>query len=265
MKAFHKFVAYRIRPVELALLVKKVSCIRRYNYQFKEHVFFIDPVSDFGVRIVNDEHYEQETTHAILAVLEEGDVFVDLGANEGFFSVLASKKVGERGRVISIEPQERLWSVLMKNYFNNNCMNCTLAPYAISNREGETEINLYPSINTGASSIKSTHNSFLKGITRQKQTIKQVTLDHLFESYALQEVKLLKIDIEGFELFALMSGREILKQGKVKNILIETHPEILKSLGQSQEEVFDLLTGMGYQRSPYNSDLFSLAENSRQQ
>ena len=59
-------------------------------------------------------------------------------------------------------------------------------------------------------------------------------------------VKLMKVDIEGYELFALKGGENLLKENRIKNIIVEMHPIQLEKLGQSIGEIENLLTQYGY-------------------
>jgi hypothetical protein len=73
----------RIRPVELAELVKKLCPIRRVEVRAGEFTLWVDPASNFASRVVSRDGYEPTTARLVRENLREGDVFVDLGANEG--------------------------------------------------------------------------------------------------------------------------------------------------------------------------------------
>jgi hypothetical protein len=118
-----EFIGQKARPIEAALLMKGVFRIHREYFKSGEFIFYADPVSNFGLRILRDGYYEPEMTNSILSLLDEGDQFIDLGGNEGYFSVLAARKVGPTGRVLCIEPQQRLWEAIVKNLSINNCGN----------------------------------------------------------------------------------------------------------------------------------------------
>ena len=239
----YKLLSAKVRPIELAAFLKKVLLIKRRHVNVNDHQWYLDPVSNFGYRLLSDKYYEPEMTEQILGLLNEGDSFIDLGANEGYFSILASKKVGKKGKVFCIEPQERLWEVILKNINKNNCYNIVLIPFAVSDKISEISISLSPSINTGSS-------SFVKESRRQLWKTQQLfatTLDDLFLMNDAHAVKLIKIDIEGFEFFALKGGVKILEKKIIKNILIEFHPEQLKTLGQSADEIKAFLKKYGYQ------------------
>jgi len=237
----HQFVGNKIRPIELAVFVKKILAIKRQNYTIDGFHWNLDPVSNFGLRLLKDGCYEADTQRLILDNLKEGDVFIDLGANEGYFSILASKKVGKNGNVYCIEPQDRLWNVILTNVNKNNCHNVNLIPYAISDESKELPITLSPSINTGSSTIvKQRRRKFWK-----VQLLRSTTLDNLFFE-KLSCIHLMKVDIEGFELFALKGGERLLKSGIIKKMIIEIHPQQLSDLGQSAAQVKDYLNNLGY-------------------
>jgi FkbM family methyltransferase len=186
-------------------------------------------------------------TGQLLEILEPGDTFIDLGANEGWFSILASKKVGNEGKVLCIEPQQRLWEIISMNISLNNCFNIQLYPMAVGEKsEEEIQMTLSPTLNTGSSSlVKNQRSSFWK-----QQTVKSVSLDNLVKSAGLtRRIKLVKIDIEGFEFFALKGAKNLLQNRQIGNFLIELHPAQLESLGQSVEQIHSYLSNFGFQES----------------
>ena len=69
-------------------------------------------------------------------IIKRGDTVLDLGAGIGDFSVCASKRVGKKGRVISVEPNKEDFEFLKKNLKNNRCDNVTALNYGVSNKEG---------------------------------------------------------------------------------------------------------------------------------
>ncbi len=241
-KTIYKLLATKVRPIEFAALLKRILLIKRRYFNINNNYWFLDPVSNFGFRLLNENHYEPEMTETILGLLNEGDSFIDLGANEGYFSILASKKTGANGKVYCIEPQQRLWEVILKNINKNNCYNINLIPFAISDRVEEIAISLSPSINTGSS-------SFVKESRRrlwETQELFSTTLDDLFLEHDAHSIKLIKIDIEGYEFFALKGAVKLLQKKVIKNILIEFHPAQLKALGHTAEGISDFLKGYGY-------------------
>jgi hypothetical protein len=106
-KSFYKFVGTKLRPVELRLFIKWLLRIKRKSIILPDgREYEVDPISDLGIKIMNGGEYEAEMTKLIASTLSNGDSFIDLGANEGYFSVLAGIKCGNKGKVYSIEPQK---------------------------------------------------------------------------------------------------------------------------------------------------------------
>ncbi|MFY7788974.1 MAG: hypothetical protein ACOVQA_13990, partial [Thermoflexibacteraceae bacterium] len=84
-----QFIATKIRPIEAALLLKWFLRVQRTVHQLPNGLrLYIDPLSDFGLKLTNDEAYEELMTSKITTLLAKGDTFIDLGANEGFFSII---------------------------------------------------------------------------------------------------------------------------------------------------------------------------------
>lgn len=239
----YEALSTKVRPTELAVLMTKALGIKRRPFEAQHGTFYIDPVSNFGFRLFKDGIYEPETITILEDVLEPGDTFVDLGANEGYFSVLASRLVGD-GRVFAIEPQQRCWPVIVQNLVENDCANVTLVPYGVSKEVGSFEMVLTPQTNTGASSFVASKRASLW----PRQTVHVLPLDEIFERFGIGEVALIKVDIEGYELEALESAREVLGSGRIRRLLVEIHPKQLAALGRDPSEVQRLLEGYGYRR-----------------
>lgn len=141
----------RVRPAQLADWLKKLFRVQRREVTATTgHRFDVDPASVFGINLLKGETYEPGLTRVVQRLLREGDTFLDLGGNEGYFSVLASACVGS-GQVFCIEPQRRLQQVIQKNFNLNACRNVRIQQTAISDTNDDVTLYLRPSLNTGAS------------------------------------------------------------------------------------------------------------------
>lgn len=260
-----EFIGTRLRPPELALLAKFFLRIKRIEYSLPDgRIYFIDPVSYFGLQLLKNNNYEIEMSQTISSLLSEGDAFIDLGSNEGYFSILASKLCGTKGKVFSIEPQQRLWEVILKNSVLNDCHNIQLLPFGIGSKNDTLTMNLYPTLNTGASSLSSNFNfkiSFEKVRRRiyGQQNVKIIQLDELREVLP-NNIKLMKIDIEGFEFESIKGSKMLLKDNVFANILVEIHPEALEGMNQSETLLSEYLASFGYKKRiiSHNLNLYSL-------
>ncbi len=230
----------RQRPLELALFLKWVLRIRRIETEAQGIKLWVDPASNFGKRILGEGNYEADLTNAFGQLLQPGQTFVDVGANEGWFSMLAAKLVGSTGRVLACEPQERLWPVIAKNIFLNSFANVQLLPFAVAEQQGEAVINLYPSVNTGSSNISTTKRRWEK-----QQVIKLIPLAEILNPLQGRSVDLMKVDVEGFEHKVLLSAGALLGT-TIKRLVVELHPAQLQALGSSEGDVMRLLESRGY-------------------
>jgi FkbM family methyltransferase len=116
-------------------------------------------------------------------------------------------------------------------------------PYAVGPTEGFIDIIVYPSLNTGASSLVS--QSRTRAMKRQKAAV--LPWQRIAEIHQISKVRLAKIDVEGYELEVLKSAGPLLGS-QIENIFVELHPPQLKALGQSPEDVENLLAQKGYEK-----------------
>src|SRR5690348_8876961 len=104
-----------VRPAFVALLLKRALQVQRAPYKTPDGLtFFLDPVTHFGGEVLRAGCYERALTQVIAGLLRHGDTFLDIGANEGYFSVLGARCVGRDGRVLAVEPQSRLIPIVRR-------------------------------------------------------------------------------------------------------------------------------------------------------
>lgn len=237
----------RLRPAWLAALIASTFRLnRRRMIRVDRGVFFIDPLSNFGYSLLQGD-YEPSMTNVLDRYLSPGGTFIDMGANEGYFTVLGSKLVGPKGTVVSIEPQSRLQGVIQANLSSNECFNVRVIKCVVNGRSGPTKLSLAPSVNTGSSSL------FPQ--TRYSLPSEQVpgySLPELLDRIGVGSCDLLKVDIEGAEYDVFMEGTAVLKKGVFKNIALEFHGRVLDRRGLSAEALHRHMIACGYE---LNSDL----------
>ena len=211
----------RIRPAQLGELVKKCLRIKRLLVQSeKGYLFWVDPVSVFGLEMLRTGIYEPLMSRILELLLREEDTFVDVGGNEGYFSVVASS-LASRGKVHCIEPQTRLQAVIKENLRLNNFLHAQLHHLAFSSSEGKSFLYLRPTTNSGASS-QLPHWK----LGSQHETIVTVTMDSFFRENSIDRVRLLKMDCEGAEGEIVKGAQVTLQQHSIDFIALEYHPTI---------------------------------------
>jgi FkbM family methyltransferase len=210
----------------------------------------VDPASDFGYRLLTGRNYEPVMTAAFRALLKPGGTCVDIGANEGWFSILAAQLVGESGRVLAVEPQTRLQPVLASNFALNGLSRIAIETSAVSDRVGESSLFLAPDTNTGASAL---HRHTRYRLPRE--TVVTCRLDDLLDRHGLAQVTLMKMDIEGHEHEAILGSPEVFSSGRVAHLALEIHPALLNRRGRHPGALKAFLTEAGYGPNPFFPDL----------
>jgi 23S rRNA U2552 (ribose-2'-O)-methylase RlmE/FtsJ len=132
-------------------------------------------------------------------LIRKNDIVLDLGATIGDFSVLASKKVGKKGKVIAIEPNIEDYKILKLNIKRNYCENVVPLNLGVGNKFGEEEITFW------GKTFKCTIN----------------TLKNILNELNIQKIDFVKMDIEGFEIDVISNSIDIIKEANV--ISLECH------------------------------------------
>jgi FkbM family methyltransferase len=161
---------------------------------------------------------------------KQGDIVVDVGAHIGKYTIIASKRVGENGKVIAIEAHPGNYEMLNRNIKLNGLTNVTTLNYAVYSKE--SKIKLYmPDEEFGYTMHHSIMFSYLspkyslKGKENEKFIeVNANTLDNLLQKNGIsREVNWIKIDVEGAEFEVLKGATEILSNSKDICLLIEVH------------------------------------------
>ena len=177
-----------------------------------------------------DKTWERNSTRTILKNLNLGDTFVDVGAHIGYYSLLASRIVGNKGKVYAIEPDNKNYSLLKKNIKANKYKNIQIIKKAISEKSGR--INFYTNdSNTGD------NRTYMNNNKSHISIIQSATLDSLFPNL---KIDFIKMDIQGSELKALLGMKKILKENKKIKLLIEFWPDGLSQNNGSFEKLLTL-------------------------
>ena len=231
----------KVRPTFIISFLKKVFRIKRKELITDKGTFYIDPISNFGTRLLMDNIYEPEMVKTIEDIISIDDSFFDLGANEGYFSVLAAKIIGEKGLVYAVEPQSRLQEIVLRNFKTNKIGNYRIIQKAISNKEGTIQFSLAPDTNTGSSGLFN-----VQKYKNPTEVVHMTTLEKLFNDEKIKNIKLMKVDIEGLEYEAILGSQNLFKQNVIENIALELHPSIIEKRNNRVNDIIDFLSEAGY-------------------
>jgi len=132
-------------------VILEKNCFGNPMFLFKDEKFITS-------HLITNHVWEMEVTNFLAGQLKPGDTFVDVGAHIGYYTVMASKIVGEQGKVIAFEPDEESLNMLQANLALNQCTNVKVVPKALSNGEGRVRLSTHPEGSHGQRSINSDDN-----------------------------------------------------------------------------------------------------------
>jgi FkbM family methyltransferase len=182
--------------------------------------------------------FEPYVRQAIQKRLKPGDVFVDVGANVGFYTLCAAKIVGTTGKVFAFEPAPETMNALRTNISLNEAGNVEAAQVALSDNAGMSKLYVDTAHNSGATSMRPSPNA------SQEITITLDTYDNYANRHGIPAPALVKIDVEGAECLVLKGMPKLLAQRPA--MIIEISEFSLTQLGSSKEELFSILGRNGY-------------------
>jgi FkbM family methyltransferase len=172
------------------------------------------------------------------AILKEisrpGMTVLDVGANIGIYTSFMAKIVGEKGRVYAFEPSPHNFS-LLKKY--NNQSNITLVQAAIGGTTGQIALYISDKLNVD-------HRTYETGEKRKRIDVPSHRLDDYLQN---KKVDFIKMDIQGFEYWALLGMENILRSNHNIKILMEFWPYGLIKAKSSPEELLTFLHKLGFQ------------------
>jgi FkbM family methyltransferase len=176
------------------------------------------------------------------AFIAEGDVIWDVGACIGFFTLLAARLVGERGRVIAIEPIPDNASALHANLELNGFTNVAVVASAASDHSGSATMHKLDEQPTWAK-LDTAETDFGQGRSGNAMEVPLTTLDGLLDDHPAPA--LVKIDVEGAEVAALRGADRLMR---------EARPVVVCECHGTNAHVAELLEAKGYVLRVVGSD-----------
>ncbi|MGE0256295.1 MAG: FkbM family methyltransferase [Alphaproteobacteria bacterium] len=233
-----------LRPQFLATpLLKLLSPYERRTIVDVEGMrLYLDPLSHLAGTILRDGSYEAATAALFRCEIAAGDVVLDIGANEGYFAVLAAQLAGPGGTVIAVEPQSRLLDVLRINLALNGGAAAEVFHCAVGTGGGDVEISLTPVSNTGASSIVRRYRW-----STESERVPVCSVEAILAAVGKTRADFVKVDVEGNEAAVIAALQPLLATGRVGKLLIDYHGPILAAAGITAKPLEDDILAAGYE------------------
>jgi FkbM family methyltransferase len=210
----------------------------------------LDP-RDIGLvpHLVLDGEWEHNITQAWLSVAKKGDVVVDIGANFGYFSVLAAQQTNRDCMVILFEANPSLIPYLHKTMAVNSFEECSVIEnLAAGDSSGTVKLNILEDFIASSSILPAKEiDKYMHGKMEAKVastvSVKSTTLDKYCEEKNIKTLNLIKMDIEGYEDKAYQGMRKIVNNSPDITLFIE----FTKDAYSKPKELYEqMLKDFGY-------------------
>ena len=215
--------------------------------------YLIDPLDVvMGPELIVQRQWEREISALLLSAATKDLVFVDVGANFGYFTCLLGGRIGRggAGRIYSIEPNPACVSLLRRNVeINWSMCPIEICDCAVGDRSGV--VNLFVPANHSANAyLGDAHNKDWTGFPAHEVKVRR--LDEIVASDGV--VDLMKIDVEGHEHSVLTGARNVIARSPRLRIVMEWSPDQMIRAGYSPERMLGLLRELGLRASRLESD-----------
>jgi FkbM family methyltransferase len=221
------------------------NCLVKVSFLDGDYIFHLAKGHDFNL-FLNPYFHEYDVTSLIWSLLKMNDIFIDVGAHAGLYTIIASRRTGINGKVISIEPNPENVRYLKLNLQSNRITNVDIIPHAAGKALGTMQMQYF----LGHTALTTARKTDVTSPTSRRFEVKVITLDEVFKTIVEHRtVKAIKIDTEGFDLDVLRGSKDILK--KTGYVVVE----------QNKTEVREYLEDRGFNCRTLRPSNYLLATN----
>jgi FkbM family methyltransferase len=201
-------------------------------------------------RLIYVEDFERVERQFLKAFLAPGDIFVDVGANLGLFSVVAASLVGPEGRVLAFEPCQKAFDRLEENIALNGFVNVDCHRLALADSSDPLPMSVsQDGFDAWNSAARPT-----AGRIFSTETVAATTWDTFATARGLVgRVAMLKIDVEGWESRVLAGGCESLSRPDAPVLQVEFTEQAAHNAGSSCLALYRAITELGFGLFAYDA------------
>ncbi len=190
--------------------------------------------------------YEQETCTYLAAILRDGDVFVDVGAHVGWFSLFAASLVGPTGQVWSFEPGRANHAQLVDQIALNGYAHVRPVQAAVGSTCGIVTLHVHATHDGGHAVSPDADDAARLPRDFALQPTWCTSLDAFFGDRTLGTVRAMKIDVEGLELEVLRGAQDFLARHQVSAVIAEINHACLERFGTDEHALRAFMDEQGY-------------------
>ena len=232
----HRGLKYFLKAANLLGIADKV-----YKKRVHDNFYMLlNPMEHIQQQLFWYGYYEKELGDLLKKAIKPGDVFLDLGANIGYFSLLVAKNLPSV-KVISFEPVLGLFEKMNDNISLNNIKNISTVSAAVGEISGERELFVSAPDNLGMSSFHQPEN-----YSGKKERVKVVNIDDWFKTSGLSKIDVIKLDIEGSEFDVLKGMKKVLQKQK-PILIVEVNPVTLSMFNLKPSDICDYLKQLNFE------------------
>jgi FkbM family methyltransferase len=242
VKLFFLLIHRNIKWLFIRLLNKNEKIIKIFGREI------IVNIQDSGIdflenslpkQLVLDGTREVEATKIIKNLLKKGDVILEAGANVGYYVLLESKIVKNKGKIYAMEPEPKNYNYLIRNVQLNNLSNIAETfPLAVSDKN--EELTLYVSKDSNRHNI-----IHKKDYSDKKIKVKAVSIDNFLKGK--KRISWIRMDVEGAECKLINGMERTLRKTNGLKLFIELHPHITKDSRYSMIKFLKKLKKFGFE------------------
>jgi FkbM family methyltransferase len=221
----------------------------------------LSPVSMLDRNLIRGETHDPFVGHYLTIALANGGHFIDIGANNGYFTVMASRLIGLRGHVYAFEPSPRELVRLKRNLQINHCRNVSVFAVALGDRS-----EIKPFYISGLDN-PATNTEFRATSNQHAMIVQFLPLMSLIAKEDLCMVRLVKIDVEGGECSVLNGLAACMPWLREACFIVEIGREHLKRADCQPEDIYEFFDRFGFrpilglQREERYDDVFVAQDN----
>lgn len=180
-----------------------------------------DPTKSIGRSVLTTGVYDLTVSETLLRLIDPDDVVIDAGANVGYMTMLASIACGPRGEVLAYEPQREVFETLKKNVEllqkTRKLRNVSLRNCALGDTDGFAWLELPKDFES---------NDGVARVTRDytpNASLARVPMRTIDSELGTATARVLKLDVEGFELRVLEGAKRALTTRRITHVVFEEH------------------------------------------
>ncbi len=206
---------------------------------------FLHLSNDLSSQLFVEGRYDPNEFYFLNQLLSSGMTVIDMGANEGLYTLFAAKRIGDSGIVLAFEPSLREFQRLQDNLaLNPEITNIQTFQVALSNTSGTQVLKVAADDHSGQNTLGDFAYEGIACLSSETVTVRR--LDEVLEELAVQSVDVIKIDVEGAEQLVFEGARKTLERDRPL-ILFELVDRALQKQSSSTNELLSYLRELGYE------------------